>query len=142
MEGQEKMLPNKVESLFDVIEINKPSIVKIDGGVTIRIDSNKNITIEGQNSLSFRCDGDVDFDAEHINLHARKGMTMNVDGEVYMGSSKHIIQQAPRIDLNPYEGIVSGYFGNIKGRVLEFFDAIRFKRKNMICEDIDDESEG
>lgn len=136
------MLPNKVESLFDVIEINKPSIVKIDGGVTIRIDSNKNITIEGQNSLSFRCDGDVDFDAEHINLHARKGMTMNVDGEVYMGSSKHIIQQAPRIDLNPYEGIVSGYFGNIKGRVLEFFDAIRFKRKNMICEDIDDESEG
>jgi len=130
------MLPNKVESLFDVIEINKPSIVKIDGGVTIRIDSNKNITIEGQNSLSFKCDGDLDFDAEHINLHARKGMTMNVDGEVYMGSSKHIIQQAPRIDLNPYER-TTGYYGNIKNNVLTFYKSL-ISRK-YICEEVKDE---
>lgn len=135
------MLPEKVESLFDLVEVKKPSIIKVDGGVTIRIDRDKNITIEGQNSLSFRCEGDVDFDAEHINLHARKGLTMNVDGEVYMGSSKHIIQQAPRIDLNPYEGMVSGYYGNIKNRVLQFFDAIRFNRRDMICEELDDKSE-
>lgn len=135
------MLPEKVESLFDIVEVKKPSIVKVEGGVTIRIDRDRNVTIEGQNSLSFRCEGDVDFDAEHINLHARRGLTMNVDGEVYMGSSKQIIQQAPRIDLNPYEGMVSGYFGNIKGRVLEFFSAIRFNRRNMTCEEIDDQSE-
>lgn len=135
------MLPEKVETLFDIVEIKKPSIIKVDGGVTIRIDNNKNITIEGQNSLSFRCEGDVDFDAEHINLHARKGLTMNVDGEVYMGSSKHIIQQAPRIDLNPYEGMVSGYYGNIKNRVLQFFDAIRFNRRDMICEEVDEKSD-
>jgi hypothetical protein len=139
-EGQRKMLPSKVESLFDEIIVTKPSIIKVDSGVTIRIDKDKNITIEGQNSLSFRCEGDVDFDAEHINLHARKGMTMNVDGEVYMGSSKHIIQQAPRIDFNPYDGMVSGYFGNIKGKVLEFFNAIRFNRPNITCEEIDDKS--
>lgn len=135
------MLPDKVESLFDIIEVKKPSIVKVEGGVNIRIDKDKNVTIEGQNSLSFRCEGDLDLDAEHINLHARKGMTMNVDGEVYMGSSKHIIQQAPRIDLNPYEGMVSGYYGNIKGKVLQFFDAIRFNRRNLICEELDDKSE-
>lgn len=135
------MLPEKVESLFDIVEVKKPSIVKVEGGVTIRIDKDKNVTIEGQNSLSFRCEGDLDLDAEHINLHARKGMTMNVDGEVYMGSSKHIIQQAPRIDLNPYEGMVSGYYGNIKGKVLQFFDAIRFNRRNLICEELDDKSE-
>lgn len=135
------MLPDKVESLFDIIEVKKPSIVKVEGGVTIRIDKDKNVTIEGQNSLSFRCEGDLDLDAEHINLHARKGMTMNVDGEVYMGSSKHIIQQAPRIDLNPYEGMVSGYYGNIKGKVLQFFDAIRFNRRGMICEEVDEKSE-
>jgi hypothetical protein len=134
------MLPEKIESLFDLVEVKKPSIIKVDGGVTIHIDKDKNITIEGQNSLSFRCEGDVDFDAGHINLHARKGMTMNVDGEIYMGSSKHIIQQAPRIDLNPYEGMVSGYFGNIKGKVLEFFNAIRLNKRNMTCEEIDDKS--
>ena len=136
------MLPDKVESLFDIVEVKKPSIVKVEGGVTIRIDKDKNVTIEGQNSLSFRCEGDLDLDAEHINLHARKGMTMNVDGEVYMGSSKHIIQQAPRIDLNPYEGMVSGYYGNIKGKVLQFFDAIRFNRRAMICEEVDEEPKG
>jgi len=113
----------------------------VDGGVTIRIDKDKNITIEGQNSLSFRCEGDVDFDAENINLHARKGMTVNVDGEVYMGSSKQIIQQAPRIDLNPYEGMVSGYYGNIKSKVLEYFGGILSNRRNMICEEIDDKSD-
>lgn len=134
------MLPEKVESLFDIVTVKKPSIVKVDGGVTIRIDKDKNVTIEGQNSLSFRCDGDVDFDAEHINLHARKGLTMNVDGEVYMGSSKHIIQQAPRIDLNPFVS-TTGYYGNIKDQVFKFFNSITSKNKSSryICEEVEDE---
>lgn len=130
------MLPNNVEPLFDTIEVSKPSIIKVDGGVTIRVDSNRNVTIEGQNSLSFKCEGDVDFDADHINLHARKGMTMNVDGEVYMGSSKHIIQQAPRIDLNPFER-TTGYYGNIKSKVLNFYKSLT--NRKYICEEVKDE---
>jgi hypothetical protein len=132
------MLPEKVETLFDKLTVKKPSIINVEGGVTIRVDKDKNVTIEGHNSLKFCCDGDLDFDADNINLHARSGMTVNVDGEIYMGSSRHIIQQAPRIDLNPYDGIVSGYYGNIKNKVLEIFDFIRYNNRNMKCEEIDE----
>lgn len=129
------MLKRKLDT--DYITVSRPSTIEVDGGVKIHIDNQNNVIIEGQNSLKFKCDGDMDFDAENINLHASKDMIMNIKGEVYLGSNKHIIQQAPRIDLNPMEES-TGYYGNIKSNVLKMFDFIRMKNRQMRCEEVDE----
>ena len=52
-----------------------------------------------------KCSGDIDFDAKNISMRAKEN--------VYIGSGKHLVQQAPRIDLNPESG-KSGYKKNAK----------------------------
>lgn len=115
------------------------SLVSVEGGVKIHIDKDNNITIYGQNSIKFYSEGDLDIGARNVSIHATESMVMAVDGDVYIGSSSHIIQQAPRIDLNPKKDS-SGYFGNIKSRVLEMFNYLKIKRlsKRIYCEEIRD----
>jgi len=81
-------------------KIYSPAIIEVDGGVTIRIDAQSNVTIEGQRSIKFKTDSDIEFDAKNISMQAQEN--------VYIGSGKHLVQQSPRIDLNP-EFKKSGY---------------------------------
>jgi hypothetical protein len=81
-------------------KIYSPAIVEVEGGVTIRIDAQNNVTIEGQRSIRFKTDSDIEFDAKNISMQAQEN--------VYIGSGKHLVQQAPRIDLNPKRN-KSGY---------------------------------
>lgn len=124
-------------ALKQYVRADIPTVVEVKNGVKIHIDENGNIEVEGNNNISFKCQGNMDFDAENINMHA-KSMIMNIDGYVYMGSSKHIIQQAPRIDLNPFIQ-TTGYYGNIKNKVLQFYKTITNKKSKFICEEIKDE---
>lgn len=84
----------------EYVKVSAPSIVEVEGGVTIHIDAKNNVTIKGHNKIKFMCDGDLEFDAKNINMQAQEN--------VYIGSGKHLVQQAPRIDLNP-EKHKSGY---------------------------------
>ena len=77
----------------NVIKVTSPSIIEVDGGVTIYVDYGGNVTIEGHKSMKFKCEEDIEFDAKNINLHAKEN--------VYIGSDVNIVQQSPRIDLNP-----------------------------------------
>ena len=77
----------------NVVKVAPPSIIEVDGGVTIFVDYDGNVTIEGHKSMKFKCEDDIEFDAKNINLRAKEN--------VYIGSDKHIVQQSPRIDLNP-----------------------------------------
>lgn len=119
------------------ITVPNNSMVNVEGGVRIFVDTNNNVTIYGQNSLSIHSEGDLDIDAKNVNIHARESMVMSVDGDVYLGSSSHIIQQAPRIDLNPNIES-SGYYGNIKNRVLKMFKHLKMKKisSRIICEEV------
>ena len=92
----------------EIITIDRPSIINVRGGVKIYIDEENNIEIYGHKSLNFKVDGDINFDGKNINLRASESYSLNVDGDVYVGSSTHIIEQAPRIDLNP-KIMTSGY---------------------------------
>lgn len=71
------------------------------GGVTIEVTAEGDVNISGANNLSF--------DANKISFHAVESMDINVDGDVYVGSSTHIINQAPRVDINPDAGRKTGY---------------------------------
>lgn len=85
---------------LDEIYVTKPTTINVYGGVKIHIDDNNEITVEGHSKLKFTTDSDIEFDGKNINLQAQEN--------VYIGAGKHIVEQAPRIDLNPnyYE---SGY---------------------------------
>jgi hypothetical protein len=85
---------------YDYIIASKPCLIEVDGGVTIKIDNDNNIIISGQNRLLFQNDT-IDIEANDINIHAKNSLNFDVDGKIYIGSSTHIEQQAPRIDLNP-----------------------------------------
>lgn len=84
----------------EYVKVGSPAIVEVDGGVTIHIDAKNNVTIKGHNKMKFVCDGDLELDAKNIKMQAQEN--------VYIGSGKHLVQQAPRIDLNP-EHDNSGY---------------------------------
>jgi hypothetical protein len=84
----------------NVVKVTSPSIIEVDGGVTIFVDYGGNVTIEGHKSMKFKCEEDIEFDAKNINLQAREN--------VYIGSGKQIVEQAPTIHLNP-EHDNSGY---------------------------------
>ena len=71
---------------------NTPAIVKV-GRVMLKIDDNNNITIEGHNGLNFDCDGDLNINAKKVNLVG--------EDDILIESKKHLVQIAPRIDLNP-----------------------------------------
>jgi diacylglycerol kinase family enzyme len=98
---------------YEYLIASKPCLIEVEGGVTIRIDEDNNLIVSGQKKLSFSGDN-VHIDAKNINLHASESFNLNVDGEIYMGSSTHIEQQAPRIDLNP-KILTSGYRGKNEG---------------------------
>ena len=93
-------------------------------GVTVRINPDGTVDVSGAKEMRFESET-MNFNAEHINMDAKKSFSLNVDGTAYIGASKHIIQQAERIDFNPYcEGqkSYSGYFGGEKiNLVLERF---------------------
>lgn len=85
------------------IKVQPSTYIEIDGGVTIFVDSNKNVHIDGHNKLIMRSAEEIDLNAKNINLNAQEN--------VYIGSGNGIVQQAPRIDLNP-NGSEDGYKGN------------------------------
>jgi pectate lyase len=94
-----EVLVREKESLNTVI-VTGPSLVETKSGIKIYIDKDNNVTIYGQRSIKLDIDGDFDLQADNINMRA-KSLNMDVDGDIYIGSSTHMIQQAPRIDLNP-----------------------------------------
>lgn len=114
---------------------NNPKVIEVEDGVIIKIDADNNIIIEGQKSIKFKCEGDMDFDANTINMHA-KAMNMCIDGDVYLGSSSHLVHQAPRIDLNPIVKY-SGYYSDLKNKI---FNNIEFDehKSQFACEEIND----
>jgi hypothetical protein len=71
----------------------KPAAIEFEGGLTIFIDENNNIKIEGQKNVDFNCNGDLNFNAQKINMVGKD--------EVTLESKMHLIHLAPRIDLNP-----------------------------------------
>ena len=87
------------------IYVDSPTVISVDNGIIIKIDADRTLTIEGQKSIKMKCSGDIDFDAKNISMRAKEN--------VYIGSGKHLMQQAPRIDLNPESG-KSGYKKNAK----------------------------
>jgi uridine kinase len=109
-------------TLKQYVRADIPTVVEVKNGVKIHIDENGNIEVEGHNNITFKCQGNMDFDASNINMHA-KSMIMNIDGPVYAGSSDKIIFQAPLLHLNPLISL-SGYFGNIKRKTLQYFKFI------------------
>ena len=88
------------KELLNTIVVEGPSLVETKSGVFIYIDKDNNVTIYGQNSIKLDIDGDFDLCADNINMRA-KSLNVDVDGDIYMGSSTHMVHQAPRIDLNP-----------------------------------------
>ena len=88
------------KELLNTIVVEGPSLVETKSGVFIYIDKDNNVTIYGQRSIKLDIDGDFDLQADNINMRA-KSLNMDVDGDIYIGSSTHLVQQAPRIDLNP-----------------------------------------
>ena len=80
----------------DYLKISdRPAIIEVEGGVTIHIDTNNDVTIKGHNNLDFDCKGDLNFNAKNINMNASEVM--------FLESKTHLVQKAPRIDLNPVE---------------------------------------
>lgn len=71
----------------------QPALVKV-GKITIKIDEDNNIEIEGHNDLNFNCAGDLNINAKKINMLG--------EDDVVVESKTHIVQMAPRIDLNPH----------------------------------------
>ena len=85
---------------LNTVVVTGPSLVETKSGIKIYIDKDNNVTIYGQRSIKLDIDGDFDLQADNINMRA-KSLNMDVDGDIYIGSSTHLVQQAPRIDLNP-----------------------------------------
>lgn len=96
-------------------------------GVTVSIDPDGTVKIIGARTIDFVSE-EINFFSKNINFDATESMNINVDGTVYVGSSQHIINQAPRIDLNPYcDGpkSFSGYFSKTKNLVLDMFRRVK-----------------
>lgn len=71
----------------------QPALVKV-GKITIKIDEDNNIEIEGHNNLNFNCAGDLNINAKKINMLGEDDMVLE--------SKTHMVHMAPRIDLNPH----------------------------------------
>ena len=87
------------------LKVNGPTLIEVEGGVTVYVDQNNCVTIQGQNNVKISTPEDLLLDAKNIDIKAKES--------VYIGSDKHIIQQSPRIDLNP-EMDKGGYSKNAK----------------------------
>lgn len=62
------------------------------GGVTVEVTKDGNVNISGAKNLAF--------EGEKISFHAKESLDFDVNGDIYVGSSTHLIMQAPRIDHN------------------------------------------
>lgn len=82
-----------------VLNVNGPRIINIYGKIKISVVSENDITIEGLEAVKIKTD-ELDLDARNISIQAEENL--------YIGAGKHLVQQAPRIDLNP-EHDNSGY---------------------------------
>lgn len=71
----------------------QPALVRV-GKITIKIDEDNNIEIEGHNDLNFNCAGDLNINAKKINMLGQDDMVLE--------SKTHMVHMAPRIDLNPH----------------------------------------
>jgi hypothetical protein len=79
---------------YNTVKVDfKPAAIEFEGGLTIFVDENNNIKVEGQNNVDFNCNGDLSFNAKKI--------SMTGSDEVMVESKMHLIHLAPRIDLNP-----------------------------------------
>lgn len=65
------------------------------GEVIFTVDEENNLKISGYKSMSFDVDGDLDFNAKKIR--------MNAEDVFHIESKTHLVEKAPRIDLNPPE---------------------------------------
>ena len=83
------MLTNYPEYVID----EKPVLVRV-GKISIKIDEDNNIEIEGHNNLNFNCAGDLNINAKKINMLGEDDMVLE--------SKTHMVHVAPRIDLNPH----------------------------------------
>jgi hypothetical protein len=95
---------------YDYVIANRPCVIEVDGGVSIRIDVDNNVIVRGQSKLMLEVNGDLELDAKNITMHASESFNLDVDGDIHIGSSTHLVQQAPRIDLNP-KVLSTGYRG-------------------------------
>lgn len=77
----------------EVVIDEVPFTVKTPSGLQVKVDAQNNVTIVGQNSLKFACEGEMEFEAENITMRTKH--THRIESE------KHIIQKAARIDFNP-----------------------------------------
>jgi len=66
--------------------------------VIFTVDEENNLKVTGYKSMSFDVDGDLDFNAKKI--------TMIADDVFHIESKKHLVEKAPRIDLNPPEEMI------------------------------------
>jgi hypothetical protein len=76
----------------------RPALVRV-GKISIKIDEDNNIEIEGHNDLNFNCAGDLNINAKKINMTGEDDMVIE--------SKTHLVQMAPRIDLNPHHAAPS-----------------------------------
>lgn len=75
--------------------IDTPTTVETPTGLKIYIDAFNNVTIVGQNQIKFKCEGDMEFEADNIRMKAKDQFRVESD--------KNLIHKAKRIDLNPID---------------------------------------
>lgn len=87
--------PKKIHYLSRVqkLKVSGPTLIEVEGGVTVYVDHNNCVTIQGNKNVKISTPEDLTLDAKNIDIKAKD--------TIYIGSDKHIIEQAPRIDLNP-----------------------------------------
>lgn len=76
------------------LKVSGPTLIEVEGGTTVYVDHNNCVTIQGNKNVRISTPEDLTLDAKNIDIKAQD--------TIYIGSDKHIIEQAPRIDLNPY----------------------------------------
>lgn len=97
-ESQAKVLRRpKLPEIQEIYIQEGPAHIKTKAGTEVRIDAYGNVTIVGQNSLKFKCEGDMEFEADNITMKSKE--TYRIEG------GKHLVQKADRIDLNPKEKV-------------------------------------
>lgn len=59
-----------LKKIYDKVRIKRPSIIEIDGGVTIFVDSDNNVTITGQNKTKIATKDNLELSSNNINIKA------------------------------------------------------------------------
>lgn len=75
--------------------VDVPTVVETPTGLKIHIDAFNNVTIVGQNQIKFKCEGDMEFEANNIKMKAKDQFRIESD--------KNLLHKAKRIDLNPLD---------------------------------------